>query len=349
MATATYRTLIVTSVRTEAPEVKTIFLQPADTEPFSYKSGQFLTFVFPQINGEARRSYSFSSSPELSEPMAITVKRVPNGRFSRYLIDEAKPGDHIITSGASGFFVLPDNLQAGQVVMLAAGIGITPLFSLIKSILHTRPGITVALIYSTRKQEESIFFNELEMLRNQFPERFSIQYLYSTAKDLTRARLSKTLLPVLLNELLSRGAEPVLFYLCGPFPYMRMAQWAIEEAGYQPEQIKKEQFNTALPVMTAAPPDQQPHEVMMTANGKVYRFRVQYPETILKGARRLGLLLPYSCETGRCGSCAALCTAGKVWHSNNEVLTDAELAKGRILTCTGFPVFGDVQIDLDRK
>jgi ring-1,2-phenylacetyl-CoA epoxidase subunit PaaE len=150
----------------------------------------------------------------------------------------------------------------------------------------------------------------------------------------------------LLLELLSLRKfekESTIFYTCGPAAYMRMITYLLQEQGFPADHIKKEDFNprhTAFP--KASPPDTGTHEVTLTANGHEYRFKVRYPDSILKAAQRQHIVLPYSCETGKCGSCVARCLEGKVWLSYNEVLTDEDLSRGLTLTCVGHPIQGDV-------
>ena len=126
-----------------------------------------------------------------------------------------------------------------------------------------------------------------------------------------------------------------------------MAIISLEEQGIRDEQIRKENFNTNDRVVRKSePPDKSTHLATIKYLGKEYSFPVIYPDTILQAAKKIGLNLPYSCEVGRCGSCAAICTSGKVWLSYNEVLMDTDLKHGSILTCVGHPVDGDVVISV---
>lgn len=338
---ADFHRVTISGIRPETSGVKTFIL--ADT--ISYKAGQFLTILSP--DGKERRSYSFSTEPAIDKYPAITVKRVNNGLMSRYLIDAIKPGDTVYVSDASGFFVLPDDMDAyEQVFFMAAGIGITPVFSLIKSLLLQHPHISVILVYSNRSITDTVFYEELEALKNQHAQ-FGIEYLFSTSPDLSRARLNKLMLPSILNEHLKTEKVKALFYVCGPFMYMRMVLLALEEAYIPAENIKKENFSTAAIRQKLAPPDTGSHNVTVSYRGQQFRFTSGYPDTILSSAQKQHIALPYSCENGICGTCAALCTRGKVWHRNNEVLTDKELKNGLILTCTGYPVDGDVTLEIN--
>ena len=327
--------------------MKTFAIASEDGDPIPYTAGQFITFVFTHHGKEERRSFSLSSCPELNEPVSFTIKRIDNGAYSRLLIDRAQVGDKLFTTGAAGLFTLPAALSAKQVFFFAAGIGITPVFSIIKALLHTSPSLSAVLIYSNRSREEVVFYDELQALREKFPANFKIVFLYSTSFDLSRARLSKALLPVLLQENSIVPKNDLLFYVCGPFSYMRMVIISLEEQGIHDDRIRKENFNTNdRSIIKIEPPDKATHTATIKYLGKEYTFPVEYPDTILQAAKRNGLSLPYSCEVGRCGSCAARCTRGKVWLSYNEVLMDTDLQHGSILTCVGHPVNGDVIIEV---
>jgi ferredoxin-NADP reductase len=335
----------VINIKQETSDVKTFTFSTNDNTPLTYEAGQFITLISRHTGVEERRSYSFSSAPAAGEVPTITVKRIDNGILSRFLFDRVSVGHVFEALKPSGFFTLPDNIDnLDHLFFFAAGVGITPVFSLIKTALLLHPSLKITLVYSNRSISDTLFYDELEVLKHKHAGRFYIEYMFSTAANLTRARLSKTLMPVILKERAHSGST--MYYLCGPFPYMRMVILGLEEAGIPAEDIRKENFNTNVITKIVKPPDEDAHDVALLYGKKEYHFTSQYPDTILKSARKNHISLPYSCENGICGSCAALCTNGKVWHRNNEVLTDAELAKGMILTCVAYPVGGDVAIKL---
>jgi ferredoxin-NADP reductase len=341
-----YKTLRITGARQETADCKTFFLAPVNNEPVIYKPGQFLTLVFPKIATEERRSYSISSAPVLQEQLSITIKKIENGEYSRKLVGYAKEGDELITIGAGGFFTLPSDLHRyRQLFFIAAGSGITPVFSLLKTILHTHPAIQVVLIYSNRNRDMTIFHDELQQLAIAFADRFRIEWLFSSSLHLARARLSKWLLGRLLREYSTAPFDETLFYCCGPYDYMRMATIQLLEDGVQLQNIHKENFNYLKPVIKVEPPDKTNHRIEIRIEHATHVIQSNYPQTILQSAKEAGITLPYSCQTGRCGSCAATCISGKVWMSYNEVLLDEEIANGRVLTCVGHPVFGDVVLE----
>jgi ring-1,2-phenylacetyl-CoA epoxidase subunit PaaE len=339
-----FKKLKIREIKEEIKGFKTIIFE--DNELISYKPGQYITLVDQQPNEEIRRSYSISSTPALNEPLSIGIKRIENGYFSRMLVDKAKVGDELLTIGSGGFFILPDNiLDYQQIVFLAAGSGITPVYSLLKSVLFEHPNIKVLLIYSNPSPEKTVWHNELQKLAKEYEHRFVLELIFSNTPDLTRAHLYRELLLEFLFAYNIRNFNQTLFYICGPEVYMRMCTYVLQEEGVPKDNIKKENFiiQRREPSMKL-PPDTENHQVCIKLAQNNYRFVVNYPDSILKAAKKQGIQLPYSCETGRCGNCAALCVQGKVWLSYNEVLTEKDLAFGLTLTCVGHPIGGDVSL-----
>jgi len=339
-----YKTLHIKTINAEIRDFKTFSFK----EDIVYKAGQYLTFVYYAHEQEIRRSYSITSSPVLNEPLTIGVKRIENGLFSRMLIDNAAAGDELITIGAGGLFVLPVDIENyKQVFFFAAGSGITPIYSLIKTLLYAQPHIHVVLIYSNASPGKTVFLNDLKTLEKKFPNRLKIKFLWSNIVDLSKARLHRNLIIDFLNELSSADFETLLFYICGPESYMRLCTYTLQENDIPKENIRREDFViNSIHKRDALPPDKNSHKALIKLNGKEFRFSVDYPDSILRSAKKLNINLPYSCEAGRCGSCVAKCIKGKVWHSYNEVLTEKEINSGLILTCVGHPVNGDVELEI---
>ncbi|GEO05628.1 flavodoxin reductase [Adhaeribacter aerolatus] len=340
-----YKVLTISKIQEEVAGFKTFtFIQDAGNA-IAYAPGQYLTLVLKKRNQEIRRSYSITSAPALGEPLTIGVKRIQNGLMSRYLVDKAQPGDQILTTGAGGFFILPADISTyKQIFFLAAGSGITPIYSLLKTVLQLYPAISVVLIYSNHSPATTAFRENLIQLAQAFPAQFRIEFLYSNAPDLARAHLHKDLLKSFLAQYSQAAPAELLCYVCGPLNYMRMCTYALREAALPAANIRKENFSTDKPTAPPLPPDTDQHMVTLDYRQRLYQLPVQYPTTILQAAKKAGISLPYSCEAGKCGNCVARCTAGQVWHSYNEVLTEKELNQGLILTCVGYPIGGDIRL-----
>ncbi|TKK68620.1 iron-sulfur cluster-binding domain-containing protein [Ilyomonas limi] len=337
--------LTVTRITEEAPGFKTFIFEEDAANRIHYQAGQYLTFIH-YFNGiETRRSYSITSSPVLNEPLAVGVKRIENGLFSRFMTDKVQPGDVLETIGAAGLFTLPENIKDyKQVFFFAAGSGITPIYSIIKTILHQHSHIHAVLIYSSHSQLSTAFLHELRQIQQQFTDRLIIEFLFSTDKNIYRAHLHRDFIFSLVNQYKKAIVQQVLAYVCGPVNYMRMCIYTLQELNIPTENIKKENFNTQKVNTVAEPPDKQPYNADIYFAGQAYRVIVNYPDTILKAAKKEGIALPYSCEAGKCGNCTMRCTKGEVWMSYNEVLTPKDIEQGLVLTCVGHPVFGDVEL-----
>jgi ferredoxin-NADP reductase len=330
----------------ETNDTRSFVLSIVDGESIVYESGQFLPLIFNKLNKQqVRRNYSLSSAPSVDDDLMITIKSVENGEFSRQLVDKARVGDLLHAIQPAGFFVLPYSIAINQgFYFFAAGSGITPIFSLIKTLLYNNETAKVTLVYSNSSVEQTIFYQALNNWANQYPDRFTIIYFFSNSHLLLRKRLSAYSLEILLNELGIDKKSNGLFYLCGPFEYMQMVSITLLSNGINRASIKRELFDIVIPEQKPKPTDRSPHVVTILKQGIEQKLIVQYPQTILAAAKEKGIQLPYSCESGQCGTCAATCIKGKVFMWRNDVLMDDEIAKGRILTCTGYPVDGAITL-----
>jgi len=322
-----------------ATDAVTIVVEPVDGGVLEYRAGQFLTFLFVFNGREVRRSYSFSSTPGIDGLASVTVKRVANGEVSRYLIDHLKVGDVVDCLPPSGKFVLEEGKERTQ-VFVAAGSGMTPVFSLIREALYKRGTEKVVLVTQNRDLNSIFFRKELGEMAREFPWRFRWLSLLSSGGSGFEgrvARLNNASFTELLDsmEIWGRDRRP-FFYLCGPPGFMRMAVFTLRLLGVPDQDIKRENF-----VVEYVPPppvlaDTSPREVVLHVEGRAVRFSTHWPSTILQSALDNGIALPYSCKGGRCGTCAARCISGKVRMSINDVLMDKDLAEGLVLTCVGY-------------
>ncbi len=337
------RKLKVSRIIEESKDAKTFVLEPLNGWEPDYKPGQFLTLLFHTGYGEKRRSYSMSSSPATDRELAITVKKLDNGEFSRHLLRTVKPGDILESTGIAGQFILPENDPLiRQFFFIAAGSGITPCFSLIKTLLHSSDH-HVTLIYSNKSKEDTIFYEQLKELEEHYKDKFTIKFLFSNESGIYNTRLSSWLLDQFIDQYLRVTRNEAMFYVCGPFDYMLTVQITLLSR-FPASHVMKENYSSLPRKVKELPPDTEAHQVMISIGGQTFSVSAQYPDSILEAAINQGIQLPYSCKAGRCASCVATCSKGNVWMAYNEVLTDDEVAKGRILVCQSFPIGGDVEI-----
>jgi len=341
-----YFKLRIKAIKEETSDTKSFILDNIGSKALNYEAGQFLTLIFQHSNREeVRRNYSISSSAVMNEPLTITVKKIPNGEFSRLLVDHAQVGDLLYSIGASGLFKLPKTVKSDKqrFCFFAAGSRITPIYAQIKTLLFGSQQ-KVLLVYSNRNPPSSIFLKDLLLLKDNFKERFVLELLFSESASIMESRLTQYVLDHFAERHLLYQRN-TFFYLCGPEAYMRMIYIKLRAEGVTADNIKRELFVVHIPsYKLPEPPDKEEHEVRIYFNTQQFSLPVQYPTSILAAAKKQQIPLPYSCENGQCGTCAAICTKGKVWMRYNEVLGEKAVNEGYILTCTGYPIEGPVEI-----
>lgn len=334
--------LKVDEIKWETPDTATFFLSNITGQPVLYKAGQFITLIFNHRSEEIRRSYSLSSSP--NEPkLSITIKRISNGEISRFMLTKMHVGDVLTALAPAGRFTINNDEQDKQLVLFAGGSGITPIFSQIKNLL-SKPGKSkLTLIYSNQDAGSVLFKQELNSLQLQHAHRFNIINLLSSEVN----RLNADRVEELTRQIVGADLSNAGFYLCGPFPYMRMIRFALVYMGVEPAQIRRENFVLETITVAATPLNFQPRNIRIKFHGEVYDLAVGENQSILQAALQNKVILPYSCRNGVCSTCTAKCTSGKVTMIKNDVLTEADIAEGLILTCTGHPTSDGVQISFD--
>jgi ferredoxin-NADP reductase len=331
--------LKIERIKWETPDTASFYLSNTTGKPIHYKAGQFITLIFNHRNEEIRRSYSLSSSPD-EHLLSITVKRITNGEISRFMLAKEHPGDILTALAPAGRFTITNFEQEKDILLFAGGSGITPIFSQLKYILN-RPGKSrLTLIYSNQDAKSILFKDELNELAVKHPDRFTIiSLLSSEANRLNTDRVEK-----LTRQIVQHDLSKAEFYLCGPFPYMRMIRFALVYMGIDPNQIRRENFVLETVSVTSSIINFPPRNIRIKFKNEVHDLAVGENQSILQAALQNNVPLPYSCRNGVCSTCTAKCASGKIEMVKNDVLTDADIAEGWILTCTGHPISDDVVI-----
>ncbi len=348
--------LKVKEVIQETPDAVTISFWHPLSEMIKYQAGQFLTILLT-INGEkVRRSYSMSSSPHTDTAPAVTVKRVPGGLVSNWLIDNVKEGDFLEVLEPMGhFMVQPDARNARTVVLIGAGSGITPLMAIAKSVLKIETESRVVLLYGNRNEESIIFRKQLDELNQQYGARLIVKHALSQPLKQwngTTGRLNQTTILRLLESISGLALTQAEYFLCGPDGLMDEAKGALKVLQVPEEQVHKESFATATTHHPVHEPDEEDgslkvQEVTVLYEGSEYKFMVEPHQTILEAALELDIDLPYSCQAGMCTACMGKCTSGKVHLDEEDGLTKSELAAGYILTCVAHPLTKGVILEIE--
>jgi ferredoxin-NADP reductase len=330
---AAQRRLRVAEVIEETPSTRTFVLEPAgDGAPsLAYRAGQHLTVVV-ESNGERhRRCYSFSSSPLAGGRPAITVKRMPDGLVSQHLHDRVRTGDTLVVDEPTGnFTVETDPSSTREIILVAGGVGITPLVSIAETVLRAEPGSRVVLLCGNRSEDEIIFAQRIARLTADFAPRLVVRHALDAAPDGwagLRGALDGSLV---LQALEGRAADA--YYVCGPEPMMRSVCAALAASGVASDRIHTERFAYASAATTRIPD----HSAEITFAGSGRRVTAQAGQTILQAGLDAGLDLPSSCTMGGCGACKLQKTAGTVVMSEPNCLTDHEREAGYILACCAY-------------
>lgn len=316
----------VVDVIDETPDARTIVLRPTDEgELPAYKPGQFLTFkVTSDREGGCARSYSLCSAPGLDDHLAVTIKRTAGGYASNLLNDTLTVGDTVSTLRPAGTFT-PLTLDE-DLVLVAGGSGITPVLSILRSVLARGRG-RVALLYANRDEASVIFAARLRELALAHPERFTVIHWLESVQGIPAPGPWRSL----LKPYAGRRA-----FVCGPGPFMAMVTDTLREVGMAPDRITTEEFISLTGDPFSLPevdPAAEVGSVEVTLDGVVTTIEWPSNARLLDVMLAAGLEAPWSCREGRCSTCACYLTEGSVELAHNEVLDAQDLREGLILAC----------------
>jgi 3-ketosteroid 9alpha-monooxygenase subunit B len=312
-----------------------------DRDAFEYRPGQFLTLRVPSDRcGSVARCYSLSSSPHVDQRIKVTVKRTADGYGSNWLCDTLAAGDEIQALPPAGIFT-PGPLDA-DLLLLAAGSGITPVVSIVKSALAVGSG-RVVLIYANRDEAAVIFAGELGVLAAEHPARLLVVHWLESLQGLpTAAGLAG----------LARPFASFDAFVCGPKPFMAAARAALAQLGVPRGRVKLERFQSlgANPFEQGSPAPSGSRgaaSVRVTLDGARHSFDWPGDTKLLDLLLDNGVDAPYSCREGACSACACRLVAGEVKMLNNDVLEDDDIADGIILACQSLPVTDAVEVSYE--
>jgi ring-1,2-phenylacetyl-CoA epoxidase subunit PaaE len=342
----------VIGVKQETTKAKSITLQTENDADFKYHSGQYITLRI-KINGESLvRSYSISSCPATEKNITFTVKEIENGRVSSYLNNHIKNGDELEVLPPLGNFKIENsNLnQYKSYFFIAAGSGITPIISMIKTLLIGDSKSNIQLIYGNKTKDEIIFLEELNDLQNRFPN-FKVYHLLSKENNIlaySNERISINIIEKISLEKNINIKENSGFYICGPDEMMRNINYHLLEKKVVQSNIYFESFttNTSTEKKTVVENNSEyPTKIIIVIGGKEHEIAINEGETILDAA--MDLDPPFSCMSASCMVCKAKLLSGKVEMDDEGPLDDKEISKGYILTCQSHPIGENIKITYD--
>ncbi|HRJ69889.1 MAG TPA: phenylacetate-CoA oxygenase/reductase subunit PaaK [Beijerinckiaceae bacterium] len=349
-----FNALTVSDIRRETPQAVSIaFRVPADLSgDYRFEHGQYLTLRRDIGGQDVRRSYSICTGTEDGE-LRIAVKEVEGGLFSTFVNRDLAVGDTLEVMTPMGRFTAPIEPEAAKTyVGIAAGSGITPLMSIIRTVLQREPKSQFVLLYGNRTANSVIFKTELEDLKDRFLSRLTVYHVLSREAqdvDLLHGRLEGTRISRLVRSALGDEAIDHAF-ICGPEAMTESARQALVNLGVQAERIHTELFTTTTPARprpSVAPKAGDEIALTVTFDGATHALTIGPDETVIDAAARQGVDLPYSCKGGMCCTCRAKLTEGEVKMDHQFSLEPWELEAGYVLTCQSRPVKGPVALDYD--
>lgn len=328
-----------------------------DLQPkFQYKSGQYLALE-TEINGEkVRRSYSLCSAPYENE-WKVAIKKVEGGKFSTFANEELENNDELsVMVPAGGFALTPDKEAANHYVAYGAGSGITPILSMIKTVMHDEPKSRFTLFYGNRNFDSIIFREEIEGLKNIYLDRLSVHHILSKEKlgsPLFFGRIDAQKCEK-FGKVFYDPAEVKGYYLCGPAQMIFGVKDQLIAQGVDSSKIHFELFNTSdIPVTEKKEAEvtfdsDAESKVTIILDGESFDMPLEYGgASILDAALVAGADLPYACKGGVCSTCKAQITKGEATMDINYALEPDEVENGFILTCQAHPRTSEVTVNFD--
>lgn len=342
--------LIIKEVKRETKDaVSILFNVPQELKAnYAFIAGQYLNLKLTLDGQEIRRAYSICSSPDSGE-LRIAVKAVTSGVFSPFANTKLKAGDALEVGTPEGKFTFePQAERQKNYAAFAAGSGITPVMSILKSVLKNEPKSSFVLVYGNKTPEETIFHQELHDLQLQYVGRLFIHYVFSQAKveSALFGRIEKSTVNFVLNNK-HKELDFDKFYLCGPEEMINIVSGVLKEHNVKESNIKFELFASSTKENAIEKSLGGHSKITIMVDDEETTFEMSQKQTVLDAALKQGIDAPYSCQGGICSSCLARVTSGTAEMSKNSILTDKEIADGLILTCQAHPTSESIYVDYD--
>lgn len=318
-------------------------------ETFAFDAGQYIT-IKKELNGtELRRAYSVCVAPGKGA-LKVGIKKTPDGTFSRYANNDLTEGTVLEVHPPEGRFTfIPDAAKKRNIAAFAAGSGITPIMSIMHTVLKEEPQSTFSLIYGNKSLTETMFYKDILDLKEQYPERLQVEFVYSQTQeaDCMFGRIERST----VNFMLKNKYKDIsfdAFYLCGPEPMINTVTDTLVEKGIEKDVIKYELFTAPVSeTEETATVGEGEVQISVLVDDDETSFVMNKKERILDAVLKKDIDAPYSCQGGICSSCIARVTKGKAEMVQNQILTDSEIEEGLILTCQALAVTDKIAIDYD--
>jgi ring-1,2-phenylacetyl-CoA epoxidase subunit PaaE len=354
-----HRLKVAEITRETADCVSVVFEVPANVkEEFNYIQGQYLTLKLTVNGEELRRSYSLCTSPVADRELRVAVKKVKDGRASTFINDSLKAGDEMDVMTPMGNFHSPlSPTNKKNYVLFAGGSGITPMLSIIKTVLQSEPDSKITLFYGNRDEAAVIFKKQLDALATTNAERLKVHHILEHCSAEVDELCRGILLPEKVKSLIAKHVNleaDNVFFICGPGPMMENVKTVLGELKVDAKKIHIEYFTAVEAAVKAAEEKNVVVEVVQSQvtvilDGEEVTFDLASSgKPILNVALDAGMDVPFACQGGVCCTCRAKLMEGKVKMDLNFALSQEELDRGYILTCQSHPVTEKVVVDFDQ-
>ena len=334
----TPRRLRVAAIVRETADAVSVVLEDPTGSPIHFAPGQFFTLHVRVGDEVLKRAYSASSSALDHQRVAVTVKRVHDGRVSRHVVGHLHEGDAVDVLGPSGAFTPASASEPRLLVLIGGGSGITPLSSIARTLLASEPSTRIALVYGNHALEDVIFKDALDALAAEHaadPPRFRVRHVLQHPPPGWSGGAGLLDGEALARELDGLGDADIAFaeyFLCGPAPMMAAARAALEKRGVASSRIREERFVSAH-AAGGASAGSAAQEVTLRMRDGERRVVVAAGRTVLETALDAGIDMPFSCAIGGCGTCRVHLAAGSVVMDEPNCLSPGERAEGYVLAC----------------
>ena len=349
-----FHPLLVTDIHHTIRDAVVLTLKPENPDAFAFTQGQYLTFKQDFDGTELRRNYSICAGLDDGE-LKVGIKRVDGGAFSTYANTELKVGDTLHAMPPQGkFFTAIEPEVAKNYLGFAGGSGITPVLSILKTVLKREPNSTFTLVYANRAVNTIMFREELEDLKNHYMGRLTIIHILESGQDmeLFEGRVDQAKCDALFKHWIQIDNIDTAF-ICGPEPMMLAIAEALKTNGLGDDQIKFELFSEsqqgrlAKQEMAKRSEGQSGTEVTVIIDGARRSFTMQKGQSVLEAALQNGQEAPFACKAGVCSTCMGKVLDGEVEMLSNHALEDYEVERGYVLTCQSYPLSDTLTIDYD--
>lgn len=347
---ADFYKLTIKEIKRETPEaISVVFNIPDSLKDFyKFTAGQYVNLKLVLDGQEIRRAYSICSSPNSGE-LRISIKAVANGFFSVFANKELTAGQLIEVGTPEGRFTFepkPDRRKTYGAFV--AGSGITPVMSILQTVLEEEKESTFVLVFGNKSPESTIFFDRLNELHNKYIGRFFLYYVFSQTKldGHLFGRIDRSAVNFVLKNK-HKELDFENFYLCGPNEMIAQVSGILKDNNIADNKIKSELFTTITAENKIEENLDGQCKVTVLLDDEETTFLIPSGTVVLDAVLKQGLDAPYSCQGGICSSCIAKVTHGSAQMKKNAILTDGEIAEGFVLTCQAVPTSGEIYVDYD--